>query len=105
MNRYEVHFEGEKIGDANNFYSAIEIANEILDTIKKYPKEKDEYQHLQIHCYLWFEQIYEPDKYRIVFWSEKENRFLTASRIIKRKIKNYENNKSNNDRCGQQHHT
>lgn len=84
MNRYEVHFEGEKIGDADNFNAAMDIATEILETIKKYPKEKDEYQLLQIHCYWWFDRLFGIRdkngirKYSIVLWSEKENKFVTA---------------------------
>ncbi len=79
MNRYEVHFEGEKIGDADNFNTAMDIATEILETIKKYPKDKDEYQFIQIHCYWWFDRLFNPTKYSIIFWSEKENKFVGRS--------------------------
>ncbi len=76
MNRYEVHFEGEKIGDADNFYLAMDIATEILETIRKYPKEEDEYKYLQIHCYWWVDRIFNPKIYSIIFWSEKEKKFI-----------------------------
>lgn len=78
-NSYEVHFEGEPIGYTDDFYKAMEIGDEILETIKKYPKEKDEYQLLQIHCYHWFDKIFNPKKYRIVVWSEKENRYIVLT--------------------------
>lgn len=90
-NRYEIWFE-EKIGDATNFHKAMEIATEILDTIKKYPNENDreEYMYLQIRCYHWFDKLFrikqkniptigslkKPIRYTIVVWSEKEQKFV-----------------------------
>lgn len=87
-NRYEIWFE-EKIGDATNFHKAMEIATEILDTIKKYPNQndRDEYMYLQIHCYHWFDKLFRikqkniPTKirYTIVVWSEKEQKFVITN--------------------------
>lgn len=90
FNRYEIWFD-EKIGDATSFNKAMEIATEILDTIKKYPnpKEPDEYVYLQIRCYHWFDRLFKirdkgkipgvlkrPIKYTLVVWSEKEQKFV-----------------------------
>lgn len=84
FNRYEIWFE-EKIGDATNFYKAMEIATEVLDVIKKHPDQKDpdEYVYLQIRCYNWFDRLFRIKqkgfpgiKYTIVVWSEKKQRFV-----------------------------
>jgi hypothetical protein len=76
FNRYEIYFDGEKIGDANSFNKSMDIATEILDTIKKYPKEEDEYQLLQIRCYHWLDRIFSPKKYTLVNWSEVKQMFV-----------------------------
>jgi hypothetical protein len=84
FNRYEIWFD-EKIGDTTNFNKAMEIATEVLDTIKKHPnpKEQDEYQLLQIHCYHWLDRLfrvkgkrYNGIRYTIVVWSEKKQKFV-----------------------------
>jgi hypothetical protein len=88
MNRYEIHFDGEKIGDASNFEKAMEIGYEILDTIKKYPKETDEYQLLQIRCYHWLDRLFrrknhvgmKSHRYTIVVWSETEKKYVVNKR-------------------------
>lgn len=66
MNRYEVHFEGEKIADAKSFDKAMDIAFEILDVIRKYPKDKDEKEHIQIRFYWWFDRIFKPKRYSVL---------------------------------------
>ena len=84
FNRYEIWFE-EKIGDTNSFYKAMDIATEILDTIKKHPKEddKDEYVYLQIRCYHWIDRLFKIKhksvpviRYTLVVWSEVKNMFV-----------------------------
>lgn len=84
FNRYEIHFL-EKIGDATSFKKAMDIAQEILDTIKKYPEEEDEYQYLQIHCYWWFDRFFGVKdkrgvkKHTLVVWSDVKKRFVINS--------------------------
>ena len=83
FNRYEIWFEGEKIGESDSFFKAMDIATEILETIKKHPKEPDEYMYLQIRCYHWIDRLFRIKnksvpviRYTIVVWSEKEQKFV-----------------------------
>jgi hypothetical protein len=75
MNRYEVHFENDKIGDADDFTKAMDIATEVLEVIKQNPIKEDDYQLLQIHCYWWWDRLFNSKKYSIIVWSEKEKTF------------------------------
>jgi hypothetical protein len=80
FNRYEIWFD-EKIGDTNSFKKAMDIATEILETIKKYPKEPDEYQLIQIHCYWWVHRLFRVKerghkKYYLICWSETQQKFV-----------------------------
>lgn len=84
FNRYEIHFL-EKIGDTTSFKKAMDIAQEILDTIKKYPEEDDEYKYLQIRCYWWLDRFFWVKdkngikKYTIAVWSEVKQKFVINS--------------------------
>lgn len=88
LNKYEIWFDGELIGQTGGFSKAMDIATEVLEIIKKYPKEPDEYQLLQIRCYNWLLRILGAkdkngfNKHQLIVWSELEQRFMLVAADI-----------------------